>query len=137
MSGEELSKFIDKQVEQLKAIAEHLGLNEVFRQGVAVFVRFRPAREERIYAMRCLFHENVNPAIASISFVNPETLTDEGGKNWPIDRSGALKTTNNPPFICIPGVYEYHYQFHTGTPVMRQHLDLVNVVSDIIGLLSK
>jgi hypothetical protein len=137
MIGEELSKFIDSQVDNLKNVAEHLGILEVFRQGLAIFLRFRSPRDERIHVMRCLYHEDSNHPIAGISFVNPSTLADEGSSQWPIDRSGALKSTNNPPFVCIPGVYEYHYQFHTGAPVLRQHLDLVNVISDILGLLSK
>jgi hypothetical protein len=87
--------------------------------------------------MKCSYHENSTHPIPGISFVNPNTLVDEGGTNWPNDRSGALKRTNNPPFVCIPGVYEYHFQYHTGAPVLKQHLDLVNVVSDIIGLVNK
>ena len=137
MVGEELSKFIDKQVEDLKIISEHLGISEVFRQGFSIFLRFSSPREAKIYVLKCLYHEDSNHPVAGISFVNPITLDDEGSSNWPNDRSGALKSTNKPPFVCIPGVYEYHYQFHTGTPVLRHHLDLVNVVSDILGMLSK
>jgi len=137
MSGEELSQFIQNQVNRLKDEAEHLGISEVLQQGFAVFVRFRAPRQDGSFVMKCLYHENSTHPIPGICFVNPTTLVDEGGTNWPNDRSGALKRTNNPPFVCIPGVFEYHYQYHTGAPVLRQHLDLVNVVSDIIGLVSK
>jgi len=137
MLGEELSRYIDSQVKNVKDVAEHLGISEVICQGLNVFVRFRSLRDEKVYVIRCLYHEDSNHPIASISFVNPDTLANEGNSYWPNDRLGAIKNTNNPPFVCIPGIYEYHYQFHPGAPVLRQHLDLVNVISDILGLLSK
>jgi len=137
MTGKELSDFIDQQVADLKSSSEQLGLTSVERRDLAVFLRFHLNRENRDFVMRCTYHENGHHPVPSITFVNPESLADERGKNWPVDRSGALKGTHNPPFVCLPGVYEYHHQFHAGVQPLRKHLSLVNTVADIIGCLAK
>lgn len=137
MTRQELLDFIQEQVGKLNEAAADLGVTEVISDGLAVFVRFPLLRENKTYVMKCLYHDNGDQLVPGVSFVNPETLADEGARNWPRDRYGALKVTNNPPFICIPGVYEYHYQFHKGAPIESHHLQLINTVSDILGLLAK
>ena len=137
MTGAELSEFIDRQAAELKASSTDLGLSKAERNGLSILVHFRRLQEDRDFVMRCTYFENGHHPVPSISFVNPTSLADEGGRNWPLDRSGALKGTHNPPFVCLPGVYEYHYQFHVGVQPLQRHLSLVNTVADIIGCLSK
>lgn len=137
MTGKELSDFINQQVAQLQSSSEQLGLNEVKCQGLSIFIRFHSGKQNRDLVMQCTYHENGQHPLPSITFVNSISLADEGGRNWPQDRSGALKASNNPPFVCLPGVYEYHYQHHAGVQPLRKHLCLVNTVADIIGCLSK
>lgn len=137
MAGKELSDFIDQQVSELSSLCKDLGMRWVERKDFSVLIRFFLGNGPKEFVMRCTYRENANHPLPSIGFVNSETLVDEGGSNWPRDSRGALKVTSNPPFICLPGVYEYHYQYHLGAPVLRHHLSLVNTVTDIIGLLNR
>jgi hypothetical protein len=137
MTGRELSEFVSQQVDELSASIDQLGLTAVEHRDLTIFLRFRSIREDREFVIRCTYLENGHHPVPRITFVNSSTLADEGNRNWPADRSGALKGTSNPPFICLPGVYEYHYQYHAGVQPLKHNLSLTNTVADIMGCLAK
>ena len=62
--------------------------------------------------MKCTYYDDDKDPVVGVSFVDPQNPTETGNQFWPSDKRTAIKNTNNPPFVCIPGVYEYHFVHH-------------------------
>lgn len=137
MGEAELAAFVSQQETELVSSKETLGITQVERVGLEIFVRFHLVREGQDFLMRCSYRPDSTFPVPSITFVNPVTKAAEGAANWPKDPTGAVKGANSPPFVCLPGVYEYHFQYHGGVVPTRRNLSLVNTLADIMGNLNR
>ena len=78
---------------------EHLGLHINFTQ-----------RSGRKYLLRLRYEKDFETAGRREAFVNPDAPDREGLEFWP--DGDAFKKSENPPKICLEGVYGFHSGLH-------------------------
>jgi hypothetical protein len=128
--------FIQEQVDRLRALAPLLSITSIEVDGYDVFVTFKTVTrgQELAVRLRC---DNGYPIVPpSVSFVNPVDKRDGQVSFWPSDGEQAIKRGNNPPFICLPGIREYHER-HQGAPPTPADVSLARLVSELVSRLNR
>jgi hypothetical protein len=132
-------ELLASEVEKLKNLDLNLGIRSISQENWDVFVEFLRKKEEKIYVVRFRCDGGFPiEACASVSFVNPKTLKEEGVEFWPNDGNNVIKRTHSPPFVCLLGVREYHQVpgNHGGKPP-REMASLASIFMSLIILLNK
>jgi len=123
------------QVERLKAISKELSLDAVELENWDVFVTFVRMKDNHRYTMRLRCDNGYPLAAPSVTFVNPENRGVEGGQFWPDDGNRAFKKSDNPPFICVRGIREYH-QRHGGEQFTQADASLTRIVAMLVTMMN-
>ena len=96
------------QAEKLdRLVTEGAGGGRVAVDGRNIYVRLpgRPDGGDFVLRVRC---GEYYPIFApSYTFVDPATLEEGGREFWPDDGHGMFKTHERPPWVCLPGTFEY------------------------------
>lgn len=91
---------------------------------------------ERVYALRLRYQEDWQLAGRREAFVDPSDHAAEGSAFWPPDGAvRGINPHNNPPAVCLRGVYGYHSVLHTnerptGTTLLGFLLELQAVLDE-------
>src|SRR5487761_1034286 len=101
-------EFLQKEVERLRSLAPLLSITRVDVEGWDVFVEYRTVVAGSIFCVRLRCDNGYPISPPSVTFVNPANRQDGQATFWPSDAEQAIKRGNNPPFICLPGIREYH-----------------------------
>jgi hypothetical protein len=139
MDEQAAAEFLSAEVAKLEAARNSLGIQEIIVQGTDVLVRFLRAKDGKHHAVRFRCDGGFPiEKCASVDFVDPEDLQDKGAQSWPQDGEQAIKARHSPPFVCLPGVREYHEApgNHGGKPT-REVASLVSIMSNLIIKLNK
>lgn len=128
--------FLQEEVDRLRSIATLLSITGIETEGWDVYVGFKTVRggQELTVRLRCDNGYPLTPP--SVSFVNPANRSDGQAAFWPSDGEQAIKRGNNPPFICLPGIREYHER-HQGAPPSRADVSLSRIVSELVSRLNR
>ena len=139
MDEEATREFVSEELEKLRGLDRSLGIHSIKQENLDTFVEFLRRKDGKIYMVRFRCNQGFPiESCASVHFVNPQTLKDEGPDFWPDDGERAVKRTHNPPFICLPGVREYHQPpgNHGGKPT-RAVLSLASIFTSLLIHLNK
>jgi hypothetical protein len=134
---EDASKaFVEEQVERLRQCAGLLLIEDVKTVGWDVFVTLNRRKDGKKYTirLRCDGGYPLNPP--SVVFVNPNDYALEGNQFWPDDGEQAFKRSQNPPFICVPGIREYHSR-HQGTKSTTRDVSIPKIVTELVTMMNK
>jgi hypothetical protein len=128
--------FLQAQVELLQQCTGFLLIEDLRVDGWDVFVTLTSKKDEKKYTirLRCDGGYPLNPP--SVVFVNPANHSAEGNEFWPNDGERAFKRSQNPPFICVPGIREYH-SHHQGTPFTTRDVSLSKIVTELVTMMNK
>jgi hypothetical protein len=128
--------FLQEQVERLRQCAGLLMMEDVQADGWDVFVTLNSKKDGKKYTirLRCDNGYPLNPP--SVVFVNPNNHGSEGNEFWPNDGERAFKKSQNPPFICILGVREYHSR-HQETKFTTRDVSLSKIVTELVTMMNK
>ncbi len=125
-------EFLQGEVDRLRAIAPLLSITKTEVDGWDVFVEFRTVATGSVFSLRLRCDNGYPIAPPSVSFVNPADRRDAQATFWPSDGEQAIKRGNSPPFICLPGIREYHER-HKGAPPSRADVSLSRIVSELVS----
>lgn len=132
-------ELVASEIEKLKSLDQNLGIRSISQDKWDIFVEFLRKKEGKVYVVRFRCDGGFPiEACASVSFVNPKNLKEEGVEFWPDDGGQAIKRTHSPPFVCLLGVREYHQApgNHGGKPP-RALASLASVFTSLIIYLNK
>jgi hypothetical protein len=124
--------FLEKEVERLRRHAPLLSITKIEVEGWDVFVEFRTVVAGSIFSLRLRCDNGYPITPPSVSFVNPADRRNSQASFWPSDGEQAIKRGNNPPFICLPGIREYHDR-HQGAPPSSADVSLSRIVSELVA----
>lgn len=128
--------FLRDQVEKLKALSEYMLIQAVELDQWDVFVTFTRAKDGRKYTIRLRCNNGYPLHPPSVVFVNPQDHTAEGSQFWPDDGGNAFKKSSNPPFICIPGIREYH-EHHREVQFTPRDVALSKMVAELVTMMNR
>ena len=100
--------FVKDQFQKLSLISRELLISELKLEGWDVFVTLVRRKDGRKHTVRLRCDNGYPLRAPSVVFVNPDDMKIEGQQFWPEDGERAFKRSNNPPFICVRGIREYH-----------------------------
>lgn len=90
--------------------------HEITEEAIDLFVRMRSRRlDGREFLVRLRYLADWQSAGRRETFLNPEDRSQDGTTFWP--PSGAVRAINpqnQPPAICLKGVWGYHSVLHAG-----------------------
>lgn len=89
---------------------------EISDDAIDLFVRMRSRRlDGREFLLRLRYLPGWESAGRREMFVNPTDRTQEGTEFWPPHGSvRSINPQNQPPAICLKGVWGYHSVLHSG-----------------------
>lgn len=128
--------FLLEQVGLLRQYTVYLSIEDLRIDGWDVFVTLTGKKDGKKYTirLRCDGGYPLNPP--SVVFVNPNNNGMEGNEFWPNDGERAFKKSQNPPFICVPGIREYHSR-HQGTNFTTRDASLPKIVTELVTMMNK
>lgn len=91
---------------------------------------------DKAYSLRLRYQEDWQLAGRREAFVDPDDHTSEGLAHWPpVNAVRGVNPQNDPPAICLRGVYGYHSVLHsnerpTGTTLLGFLLELQKVIDE-------
>ncbi len=125
--------FVNDQVRKLRLLSQELSLDAVDLENWDVYVTLVRRKDGKKYTIR-LRCDGYPLTAPSVVFVNPVDRKAEGGEFWPDDGNRAFKRTENPPFICVRGIREYH-QRH-GDQFSQDDVSLSGIVAMLVTMMN-
>ena len=123
-------------MDKLKALSKNLLIEVVDVDQWDVYVTLIRARDGSKYTIRLRCDKGYPLYPPSVVFVNPNNYKTEDLQFWPADGERAFKKSSNPPFICIPGIREYHER-HTGVQFATRDVALTKIVAELVTMMNR
>ena len=126
--------FVNAQVGKLRLLSQHLSIDTIDLENSDVYVTLVRMKDGKKYTIR-LRCDGYPLTAPSVVFVNPADRRSEGGQFWPDDGNRAFKRSENPPFICVRGIREYH-QRHGGEQFTQADVSLPGIVAMLVTMMN-
>lgn len=107
------------EVEKLKKVmGDWMNVDDITTDGKIIYINLPKKSDGKKFLLRITCDEEFPLQPADYVFVNPETKQDDGKEFWSDDNQDALKTNENPRWICLAGTraYKNHHTDHQFNP---------------------